>query len=109
MAKRTEQQAMASFELALSEYANAQNALTDAIAARVYPSKLATVVYRFATGCMQLGKAKLAADVASGSDFDLRYSDSRQIMWERAWEQAENATDAFLQVQERIDKIRGAG
>jgi len=109
MAKRTEQQALASFDLALSEYANAQNAITDAIAARVYPSKLSTVIYRFATGCMAFGKAKLAIDVADGKDFDLRYSDAREIMWERAWEQAESATDSFLVVQDRIDKIRGAG
>ena len=87
---------------ALREYQEAQDALTDAIRDGLYPSKLATVVYRFATGCMKLGAAKLTIEAAlTTSVFD-----GKRGYYEESIRQSQSAWQDFLEVEKRIEQLR---
>jgi hypothetical protein len=90
------------FNSAVDEYQRAVDALTAAISDRLYPSKVATVVYRFASGCMELGRAKERKHIAAG----IPERDGKRGLYQESCQGSEKSVDDFLQVQERIDRIR---
>jgi len=75
---------------AWDEYRLTQNALTDAIQAKVYPTKVAQTVYRFGLGCMGLGHMKAALD------------EGNAVI---ARQEAEKARDDFITVQNRLEAL----
>jgi len=75
---------------AWDEYRLAQNALTDAIQAKIYPTKVAQNVYRFGLGCMGLGRMRAALDEGNAAI---------------ARQEAENARDDFIMVQNRLEAL----
>ena len=76
---------------AAAEFQNCTDALEEAIRDTVRPSRLAQFIYRYATGCMALGKCKLALDLGENGI---------------AQDEGRKAKSDFAVVQQRVASLK---